>query len=369
MSDSLRPARPPVDPDPLAPYDYVLPEQAVAVHPPALRDGGRLLDLTGLAPVDRHVVDLPELLQKGDLVVVNDTRVLHARLRARRKTGGQVELMVLGTGENGVVEVMARPARRLKVGETLHLVDVHGNPVDDLSATLLNRLDGGVFRVALVPGPAEVMARVGEVPLPPYLQRDAVPADRLRYQTIFAGEAGAVAAPTAGLHLTPAIVQRLEQKGVAVVRVTLHVGAGTFRNLRPEDLDRGELHPEQWRIPETTAAAIRRCRARGGRVVAVGTTSTRTLESAARQGLPLQAGEGTTRLFIQPGYRFQVVDLLWTNLHLPRSSLLMLVCAFGGVERVMAAYEHAVNTGYRFFSYGDAMLVSPSEGAADHRVG
>ena len=182
-------------------------------------------------------------------------------------------------------------------------------------------------------------------------------------------QAGAVAAPTAGLHLTRALIEGLEQKGVEVVPVTLHVGAGTFRNLRPEDVRRGTLHPEMWRIPTGTAQAIERCRKRGGRVVAVGTTCTRTLESAALGDGQVRAGEGTTRLFIQPGYQFSVVDLLWTNLHLPRSSLLMLVCAFGGTQRVMTAYRHAVAEGYRFFSYGDAMLVSPSVDAQRPAVG
>ena len=213
------------------------------------------------------------------------------------------------------------------------------------------------------------MNDLGEVPLPPYLRRAAFPDDRVRYQTVFANEAGAVAAPTAGLHLSDELLAHIQQKGVDVAPVTLHVGAGTFRNLRPEDVERGTLHPEFWRVPAGTADAIARCRSRGGRVVAVGTTCTRTLESAADADGVVRAGEGTTRLFIQPGYRFTVVDLLWTNLHLPRSSLLMLVCAFGGTGRVMAAYRHAVTMGYRFFSYGDAMLVSPSVDAKRLPVG
>ncbi|HCH64236.1 MAG TPA: tRNA preQ1(34) S-adenosylmethionine ribosyltransferase-isomerase QueA, partial [Deltaproteobacteria bacterium] len=322
MAESHLDAEP--GPDPLAPFDYALPDHAIASHPPAVRDGGRLLALTGARSADRAVVDLPAYLSSGDVLVVNDTRVLHARLAASRTTGGRVELMLLGPGDGSSVEAMARPARRLKVGEALTLHRADGTVASGFSARIIERLDGGVFRVAFGPDPVAVMGALGEVPLPPYLRRAAEPHDRIRYQTIFAGEAGAVAAPTAGLHLTRALIEGLEQKGVEVVPVTLHVGAGTFRNLRPEDVRRGTLHPEMWRIPTGTAQAIERCRKRGGRVVAVGTTCTRTLESAALGDGQVRAGEGTTRLFIQPGYQFSVVDLLWTNLHLPRSSLLML---------------------------------------------
>ena len=339
-------------------YDFELPATAVAIHPPSDRDGGRLLHLTRDGLRDGRVTDLPDLLQPGDLLVVNDTRVLHARLRARRQTGGRVEIFLLGTGP-GAVQALVRPSRRLKAGETLALEDATGMKQPGFSVRLLEREAGGSWRVAVTPDPMSAMTELGEVPLPPYLDRAAEPEDALRYQTIFAGEPGAVAAPTAGLHLTPRILQQLEDRGVEVATVTLHVGAGTFRNLRPEDLERGELHPEHWTIPPKTASAIERCKSRGGRVVAVGTTSTRTLESAADAHGRVQAGQGTTRLFIRPGHRFAVVDLLWTNLHLPRSSLLMLVCAFGGHRRVMAAYAHAVAAGYRFFSYGDAMLVEP----------
>ena len=355
--------------DPLAAFEYELPAAAVAAHPPELRDGGRLLDLTGAQANDRRVVDFADLLAAGDVLVVNDTRVLHARLAATRSTGGRVELMLLGRGDGATVEAMARPARRLKTGEELQLHHPDGSPAPGCTARIVERGPGGTVRVALQPSPESVMDTLGEVPLPPYLRRAAVPDDRVRYQTVFANEAGAVAAPTAGLHLSEELLARVQQRGVEVVPVTLHVGAGTFRNLRPEDVERGTLHPEFWRVPPKTAKAIARCRMSGGRVVAVGTTCTRTLESAADANGVVRAGEGTTSLFIQPGYRFTVVDLLWTNLHLPRSSLLMLVCAFGGTERVMAAYRHAVTMGYRFFSYGDAMLVSPSVDAKRLSVG
>ena len=355
--------------DPLAAFEYALPADAVAAHPPEVRDGGRLLDLTGPRAHDRRVVDFADFLSAGDVLVVNDTRVLHARIAATRSTGGRVELMLLGRGDGATVEAMARPARRLKPGEELRLHHSDGSLAPGYTARIVERGAGGTVRVILQPSPECVMNALGEVPLPPYLRRAAVPDDRVRYQTVFANEAGAVAAPTAGLHLSEELLARVQQKGVEVAPVTLHVGAGTFRNLRPEDVERGTLHPEFWRVPPSTAEAIARCRVRGGRVVAVGTTCTRTLESAADADGVVHAGEGTTRLFIQPGYRFTVVDLLWTNLHLPRSSLLMLVCAFGGTGRVMAAYRHAVAKGYRFFSYGDAMLVSPSVDAKRLPVG
>jgi S-adenosylmethionine:tRNA ribosyltransferase-isomerase len=226
---------------------------------------------------------------------------------------------------------------------------------------LLDRQAGGTWRVKAAPSAQAVMARAGALPLPPYFGRDAEDRDSDRYQTIFGDKPGAVAAPTAGLHLTEAILARLRQRGVGLARVTLYVGAGTFRNLRPSDLDAGELHPERFSISPQTAAAVDAVRGRAGRVVAVGTTSTRCLESAALPGGRVQAGPGETRLFIRPGYRFQVVDRLMTNFHLPQSSLLMLACALGGRERVLAAYAHAVRSGYRFYSYGDAMLIDPME--------
>jgi len=353
-------------------YGFSLPEGAVALHPPTERDGGRLLDLRREGPQDARVVDLPDFLRSGDLLVVNDTRVLHARLRARRATGGRVEVFLLGVGP-GPIDALVRPSRRLKLGERLQLVDRDGVPCSGFEVELLDRDGGGSWRVSVSPDPMSAMSALGEVPLPPYLDRKSEPSDAVRYQTIFAGKAGAVAAPTAGLHLTPRLLERLAERGVDVASVTLHVGAGTFRNLRAEDLAAGELHPERWTVPAETADAIARCKAARGRVVAVGTTSTRTLESAADANGTVSAGQGTTRLFIQPGYRFRIIDLLWTNLHLPRSSLLMLVCAFGGKERVMAAYEHAAASGYRFFSYGDAMLVAPGAavmaGAEDEAPG
>lgn len=340
-------------------FDYDLPDELIARFPPVDRDGGRLLDLTGAGPEHRSVRALPSLLRAGDLLVVNDTRVLQARLRARRASGAAVEVLLLSEADVG--EALVRPTRRLQPGEDLEVRGADGAVAGVVR--WLGRGDDGHSRVACVPSAAALMAAAGEVPLPPYLKRSATEADRERYQTVYAGPPGAVAAPTAGLHLTPALLAALEAAGVGLARLTLHVGAGTFRNLRPEDLDRGLLHEERFAIPAATAAEVAAVRSRGGRVVAVGTTSARALESAALEGGLVAPGASSTRIFIQPGYRFRVVDLLLTNLHLPQSSLLMMVSAFGGAERVRAAYAAAVAERYRFFSYGDAMLVGPPPGA------
>lgn len=276
-----------------------------------------------------------------------------ARLMGRRATGGAVELLLLEPGP-GPARALLRPSRKLKVGERLR--------VGEGEAELLRQLPGGEWLIRTRPEPAELMAVLGEMPLPPYLGRRAEPEDRVRYQTVYARHPGAVAAPTAGLHLTEPMLAALSARGVAVARVTLHVGIGTFRALRPEDLAAGRLHEERYEIPAETAEAIARCRARGGRVFAVGTTSCRALESAAEESGVPRPGAGVTGLFIREGYRFRCVDALFTNFHLPGSSLLMLVCAFGGRERVMTAYAEAIARGYRFYSYGDAMLLSPDPG-------
>jgi len=341
----------------LAPFHYDLPEDRIARYPPDRRDGGRLLHLGPEVSQDRHVRDLAELLAPGDLLVVNDTRVLDARLATQRVTGGRVEVLLLGAGA-GTVPAMVRPGRRLKVGERLAVLDAHGNEARGLGVVLEQRYADGTWLVRAEPDASTVMARAGVVPLPPYLGRVAGPEDQTRYQTVYAGPAGAVAAPTAGLHLSEPLLEALKRRGVELARVTLHVGVGTFRNLRPEDLDAGHLHAEWFRVPRETADAIDRVRARGGRVVAVGTTATRTLESRGDGAGGVRAGSGTTDLFIRPGHPWTVVDALLTNLHLPGSSLLMLACAFGGTARVMGAYRHAVASGYRFFSYGDAMLLT-----------
>lgn len=349
----------------LSPYHYVLPPDQIARHPPEVREGGRLLMVDGRGSVDGRVGDLTGLVSEGDLLVVNDTRVLHARLAARRATGGRVEFLLMPDPDaEDRFLAMARPARRLRRGERLEIISALDEGAErrgEAWAELGARREDGTFEVQLYPDAAQVMASAGEIPIPPYLDREALPSDLERYQTVYSDAPGAVAAPTAGLHLTRSLLSDVRGRGCEVAKITLHVGAGTFRNLRGEDLDRGRLHRERFVIPQSTADAIEGARQRGGRVIAVGTTSTRALESAALPGGRVRAGAGLTELFIRPGYCFSVVDRLWTNFHLPCSSLLMLVCAFGGVERVMAAYAHAVAAQYRFYSYGDAMWIAPRE--------
>lgn len=338
----------------LLPYDYVLPDELIARHPAPRREEARLLVVAPEANRGHRVRDLPSLLEPGDLLVVNDTAVMPARLRLRRESGAAVEALLLAPGP-GPVPAMVRPAGRLRVGEALRLDPPHPE-LPDAVVIPRRRLAGGEWELEVLPEVERVMRLAGHVPLPPYLGRADEPEDRLRYQTVYAGPPGAVAAPTAGLHLSEGVLAELARAGVGLARVTLHVGPGTFRNLRPEDLDAGLLHPEPWWIPAETAEAVAATRARGGRVVAVGTTTVRALESAAEGGR-LRAGGGSTRLFVREGFRFQVVDRLLTNFHLPKSSLLMLVSAFAGRARVLAAYAEAVREGYRFYSYGDAMLL------------
>lgn len=338
------------EPSALDAWDYPLPDELVARWPRPDRDGSRLMVLGPNLLEHRSFRDLPDLLQPGDALVVNDTRVMSARLPARRASGARLELLALEPGP-GVVACMVRNARRLADGE---VIDVAGQP-----ATVVKRLPDGLFAIDLGDA-AELMERAGQIPLPPYLGRPAEAIDAERYQTVFAGPLGAAAAPTAGLHFGPELLERLADRGVAVHAVTLHVGIGTFRPLREEDLERGELHPEPWTVSVATAQALARVRADGGRIVAVGTTSCRALESATPEGARSPtAGSGVTRLFVRPGDRLRTVDALITNLHLPRSSLLMLVAAFVGRERLLSAYAQAVREGYRFFSYGDAMFVLP----------
>ena len=351
----------------LAAYDYALPPNLIARYADPTRDESRLMDLSGATPAHRRVTDLPALLQPGDVLVVNDTAVMRARLRLRRASGGRVEALLLAPGP-GPVPALLKPGGRLRPGELLTLEA----PTPELAAAslrLISRDPDGDWMVEVSPDPATVMAAVGRVPLPPYLGREDEASDAVRYQTVYAGPLGAVAAPTAGLHLSENALDILAAAGVHVARVTLHVGVGTFRNLRSEDLDRGELHEELFHVPQRTADLVAQARSEGRRVVAVGTTSARTLESAAAPGGLVREGHGSTRLFIREGYRFQVVDALLTNFHLPRSSLLMLVAAFAGRERVMAAYASAVAEGYRFFSYGDAMFVLPEADVKDSAVG
>lgn len=341
----------------LAPYTYVLPSEQIALRPPDARDGARLLRLSPGSAVDAQMRDFAGLLRPGDLLVLNNTQVLSARLRARRATGGAVEILLL-EGEGAAVPALLRPSRRIKVGEVLGILDHAGEAITGMSATVGHVQPSGRRLVVLKPSPEAVMAAAGRIPLPPYINREAEDSDQHRYQTVFAQVPGAVAAPTAGLHFTEAMLAQIEAMGVELATVTLHVGPGTFQSLRAEDIERGRLHSERCSVPQATADAVRSTRQRGGRVIAVGTTVTRTLESRAIEGGLVQPGSGATDLFIRPGYRFEVVDGLLTNFHLPSTSLLMLVCAMGGRDLVMDGYAHAVASGYRFYSYGDAMFLT-----------
>ena len=336
----------------LAELDYPLPEALIAQAPAPERAAARLLVLDrGGAPLRHaHVGDLPGFLRAGDVLVVNDTRVIPARVSGRRPSGGRLELLfVAPLGEEGEWEVLVRGTAR--PGERVHLPGGRGEWVAPLG-------DGRWrLRLALDEPVLAWLERVGEVPLPPYVRRAPTPADRERYQTVYARVPGAVAAPTAGLHLSAELLAAIAAAGVRVATLTLHVGPGTFLPIRTDDLDQHVMAPEPSDIPPATVEAIGAARARGGRVVAVGTTTVRALESAWAEGA-VRAGPGAAALFIRPGHRFRVADALLTNFHLPRSTLLALVAAFAGWDRIRAAYAEAVRLGYRFYSYGDAMLIT-----------
>ncbi len=337
-------------------FDYELPEELIAQFPAGVRGADRLLHLDGGtgAIADLRFGDLAGLVAPGDVVVLNDTRVIKARLLGRKQSGGRVEVMVERV--LGANEVLAQIGANhpTRTGTTLYLADA-------LEATVLAR-EREFFRLRFE-GCEDVHAlleRHGSVPLPLYIARGAADSDRERYQTVYARERGAVAAPTAGLHFDQAMLDALQGKGVALAYVTLHVGAGTFQPVRVQDLAQHEMHGEWYHVPQATVDAINQTRERGGRVLAVGTTTLRALESAAAGGA-LEAGRDETRLFVLPGYRFRVVERLITNFHLPRSTLLMLVSAFGGRDNVRRAYRHAIGERYRFYSYGDAMLIERAE--------
>ena len=344
----------------LSDFDFELPPELIAQHPAPERSGSRLLDGTGITPVDRIFRDLPQLLKQGDLLVFNDTRVINARLFGEKPTGGKLELLVERVLGGNQVAAHMRVSKKPEVGTTVKLVCAPGLE-DGLSATLLGRWpasDGPLFRFVLSndagDDPLTLMARHGHVPLPPYITHTDSAQDAQRYQTVFAKHPGAVAAPTAALHFDETLLAQLDAMGVQRAFVTLHVGAGTFQPVKTEDLKEHQMHSEWYDVPVATQQAVADCRARGGRVVAVGTTSVRSLESWALTGQTT----GDTRIFITPGFSFQVVDALVTNFHLPKSSLMMLVSALAGYDQIMAIYRHAMAQQYRFFSYGDAMLLT-----------
>jgi S-adenosylmethionine:tRNA ribosyltransferase-isomerase len=344
----------PPSPD-LAAYDFALPPERIAQQPADERDGARLLVLERASGVLHHaaVRDLAAWLRPGDLLVRNATRVLPARLRGRKQTGGAAEALLLGPAElPGRYRALLRSGGRARVGQKLRFAS--GALAADAEIAALGDAGEVVLAFAADADPY----RVGETPLPPYIRRDAPqPQDAARYQTVYARVPGSVAAPTAGLHLSERVLAALAARGVASAELVLHVGLGTFRPLRDEELARGRLHAERYWLPEETARAVDATRARGARVVAVGTTSARVLETRARDDGGIAAGAGETDLLLAPGSRFRMVDALLTNFHLPRSSLLLLVAAFAGRERILDAYATAIREGYRFYSYGDAMLI------------
>jgi S-adenosylmethionine:tRNA ribosyltransferase-isomerase len=354
-------------------FDYDLPPERIALAPASPRESAKLLVVGADGRLaDKTVRDLPGFLRPGDALVVNDTRVIAARLtgvRVRGEAAAGVEVTLLRRLDDNRWRALARPAKKLRVGERIRFGEA-----SESNACLLASLDaeveakgenGEVTLAFAFSGPAldEAIDRIGEIPLPPYIASRRAPglSDRHDYQTLFADEAGAVAAPTAGLHFTPELLARVAAAGASLHRITLHVGAGTFLPVKVDDTDDHAMHSEWFRIDAATAQALNAARANGGRIVAVGTTSLRALESAAGEDGRIKPFHGDTSIFITPGYRFRAVDLMLTNFHLPRSTLLMLVSAFSGVETIRRAYAHAIAEGYRFYSYGDACLLSRAD--------
>lgn len=335
-------------------FDFFLPERLIAQHPPKQRGASRLLYAHDGMLEDLRFADLLQKIRPDDVLVLNDTRVIKARLFGRKESGGQVEVLVERVLNEHEVLAQVRASKSPRAGSRMMLADV-------LSVGVVGR-EGEFFHLRFESEEPvlNLLERHGSLPLPPYITHVADDEDERRYQTVYAREAGAVAAPTAGLHFDDAMLQALRDKGVKIVYVTLHVGAGTFQPVRTEHIHEHVMHSERYMISRETVEIISAAHAAGGRVVAVGTTSMRALESAAAGG-ELVAGSGETDIFITPGYRFRVVDVLLTNFHLPKSTLLMLICAFGGMERMLAAYRHAVEQEYRFFSYGDAMFIERND--------
>ncbi|MFZ5549312.1 MAG: tRNA preQ1(34) S-adenosylmethionine ribosyltransferase-isomerase QueA [Pseudomonadota bacterium] len=353
----------------LADFDFHLPAELIAQHPSPERSASRLLDGRGDRPVDRVFRELPGLLDPRDLLVFNDTRVIKARLLGEKPTGGSVEALV----ERVVPDAPGQPPHQVlahlraskspKAGSTVRFVasrELLQDPAQGFDAEVLGRAgpDDSLFRLGFPSDPFALLQQHGHVPLPPYITHADEAEDEARYQTVFARRPGAVAAPTASLHFDEGVLAALAARGIGSARVTLHVGAGTFQPVRSENLAEHKMHSEWFEVPQATVDAIARTRAAGGRIVAAGTTTLRALESAALRSPGLSApASGETDIFITPGFAFQVVDVLVTNFHLPKSTLMMLVSAFAGHAHVMALYRHAIEARYRFFSYGDAMLL------------
>lgn len=360
-------------------FDFALPEELIAQHPPAVRGSSRMLVLDRAVPpgepslADRNFADLPVLLHPGDLLILNDSRVIPARLfahristRSQQEPGGLVEVLLTSPDGAGNWNALVRPGRKVHPGDRLEFPTPAGAIALSAEVTASGAFGERTLRFASTDDFFATLEEIGHMPLPPYIKRPQnVPdqsEDRERYQTVFAQERGSVAAPTAGLHFTPSVLDAIAARGVEIARLTLHVGLGTFAPLRVERVDEIRLHRERFTLPAATAEALNRARAEGRRIVAVGTTAVRTLEHCAlgaqtESGGELQAHSGETSIFISPGFQFRLVNAMLTNFHLPKSSLLMLVSAFAGRERVLAAYAHAVRDRYRFFSYGDCMFL------------
>ncbi|OHX16032.1 tRNA preQ1(34) S-adenosylmethionine ribosyltransferase-isomerase QueA [Chromobacterium amazonense] len=338
----------------LSDFDYHLPEALIAQHPPAVRGASRLLHVDGMTLSDLTFADFPSRLQAGDLLVFNDTRVIRARLFGEKASGGKVEALIERVLDDHTALAHVRASKSPKPGSRLIFAG-------RWEAEMVERHDS-MFKLHFLAeeNVYDILEASGKLPLPPYIERSAEQDDDERYQTVYAREQGAVAAPTAGLHFTDDMLATLQAQGIATAFVTLHVGAGTFQPVKVDNVAEHKMHSEIYDIPQSTVDAVAAARARGGRVVAIGTTSVRALESAAQHG-ELKAGCGETDIFITPGYRFRVVDRLLTNFHLPKSTLLMLVSAFAGYDEIFHAYRHAVEQQYRFFSYGDAMLLEKKE--------
>jgi S-adenosylmethionine:tRNA ribosyltransferase-isomerase len=339
----------------LSAFDFDLPPELIAQAPASERTASRLLDLSGLTIEDRHFRDIEGLLSPGDLLVFNDTKVIKARLYGLKSTGGKIEALIERvTGEHSALAQI----KASKTPQPDSRLTFHNMPNSVQHAATVGVRHSEFYELQFDSPILSVLESIGILPLPPYVEHQPTAGDEERYQTVYARELGAVAAPTAGLHFDDDLLATLRKKGVNSAFVTLHVGAGTFQPVRSDSIAEHIMHSEWYRIPEATASLIRDTKRQGGRVIAVGTTSSRTLEGAFKKNGEIKATEDETNIFITPGYKFQVVDALITNFHLPKSTLMMLVTAFGGYERLMSAYQHAIENKYRFFSFGDAMFIT-----------
>lgn len=336
-------------------FDYLLPEELIAQNPPASRGSSRLLvfDREKDRISHKNFNDIVSFFDEGDILVFNDTKVIPARLFGRKETGGKVEILLIREIEKDLWECMLKTSKGAKIGMSFSL----GEGDDIIHADIVDKSEGSIIvKLSSDKEVREMINKIGRMPLPPYVKRDAVKEDEERYQTIYASKEGAVAAPTAGLHFTPELMHSLKEKGVHTAMITLHVGPGTFQPVRVDDMENHKMHSEHFHISESVAEKINEVKERGGRVVAVGTTTVRTLESSNDKGKVLP-NDGETDIFVRPGSRFNIVDCMITNFHLPKSTLFMLVSAFAGTANMKKVYEEAVLEKYRFFSYGDAMLI------------